>query len=237
MIILVIITPLFHLGKDKLMTQHLQQDVSHMLNCLQTTDTQTYPYQHWLPSGLFQDQIVDEMLDVPFECHLLDYTVGSREEHNPTRQYVNPEAIEKYEACKRIADIFRDPKVIAKFEQMGNMSLKDTLLRMEYALDTEGFWLEPHTDIGVKMFTMLIYMSKDEDALGWGTDIYESKEKHARTVPFKSNSALMFIPSNQTWHGFEPRVIKGIRKTLIVNYVTQDWRNRHELTHPSQPVY
>lgn len=215
----------------------LEHDVAHLLQALDHSATDSYPYRHWIISDLFAQEIVDEMLELPFTCHKLDYEKGSREEHNPTRQYVNPEAIERYSACQRIAETFRDPRVIAKFEEMGKMTLKDTLLRMEYCLDTEGFWLEPHTDIGVKMFTMLIYMSKEPDAFGWGTDIYESKEKHARTVPFHTNSALMFIPANNTWHGFEPRVINGIRKTLIVNYVTQEWRNRQELTHPTEPVY
>jgi len=219
------------------MTDHLQQDVTHLLSALDNAQKDNYPFQHWLISNLFDQQVIDEILEVPFNCHTLDYKVGSREEHNPTRQYINPPSIEKHEVCSRIANTLKDLRIVSKFEEMGNITLKDSLLRVEYAVDTAGFWLEPHTDIGVKMFTMLIYLSKEPDALGWGTDIYESHDKHARTVPFNTNSALMFIPSNKTWHGFEPRVINGIRKTLIVNYVTQDWRNRHELVHPTNPVY
>lgn len=30
------------------------------------------------------------------------------------------------------------------------------LPRLEYAIDEDGFWLEPHTDIGIKKFTYLI---------------------------------------------------------------------------------
>lgn len=216
---------------------YLEHDVAHLLTALNSSPAENYPFRHWLINDLFDQEIVDQILELPFTCHKLDYERGSREEHNPTRQYFNPEAIEKYPASRRIAEAFRDMRVIAKFEEMGQISLKETLLRMEYCLDTEGFWLEPHTDIGVKKFTMLIYMSKEPDALGWGTDIYESKDKHACTVPFKTNSALMFIPSSDTWHGFERRIINGIRKTLIVNYVTQEWRNRHELTDPVKPVY
>ena len=39
-----------------------------------------------------------------------------------------------------------------------------------------------------------------------------------------------------TWHGFLPRQIDGVRRSLIVNYVTSEWRNRHELAYPDKPV-
>jgi hypothetical protein len=214
-----------------------QQDIKQMMTCLNSTQPDSYPFRHWMLSGLFQDDVIDDLLTVPMSVHQLEYSVGSREEHNATRQYINPETIGKYPVCHRVAEIFKNPEVIAQFEKMGNKSLKNTLCRVEFTMDTQGFWLHPHTDIGVKMFTMLIYLSKDANSEEWGTDIYEDANTHVRAVPFKSNSALMFIPSNNTWHGFEPRKLNGIRKTLILNYVTQEWRNRHELVHPTNPVY
>ena len=41
-----------------------------------------------------------------------------------------------------------------------------TYLRIEFAQDIDGFWLEPHTDLGVKVFTMLLYLSKDPSHQG-----------------------------------------------------------------------
>jgi hypothetical protein len=214
-----------------------QDDIAQLSSCLQQTQPEAYPFRHWLLSGLFKDDVVDELLTVPMQTHQLHYNVGSREEHNPTRQYINPPNIEQFPVCHRVAEIFKNRQIISLFEQMGDISLKDTLVRIEYTVDTQGFWLQPHTDIGVKLFTMLIYLSKDANAGSWGTDIYKDANTHVRAVPFKSNSALMFIPSAHTWHGFEPRELNGVRKTLILNYVTQDWRNRHELVHPTEPVY
>ena len=43
---------------------------------------------------------------------------------------------------------------------------------------------------------------------------------------------MIFIPAHDTWHGFEPRPMNGIRRALIVNYVTNEWRNRHALAYP-----
>jgi hypothetical protein len=33
------------------------------------------------------------------------------------------------------------------------------------------------------------------------------------------------------WHDFRPRPIRGPRKSLIINYVTSDWRDREELAY------
>ena len=37
-------------------------------------------------------------------------------------------------------------------------------------------------------------------------------------------------------HGFEPRQIDGVRKSVIVNYVTNDWRAREQLAFPDTPI-
>ena len=46
----------------------------------------------------------------------------------------------------------------------------------------------------------------------------------------------MFVPSDNTYHGFEKREIPRVRRTVIVNYVTQDWRAREQLAYPTIPV-
>jgi hypothetical protein len=100
----------------------------------------------------------------------------------------------------------------------------------------DGFWLEPHTDFGAKMFIMLVYLSTDPGAEDWGTDIYDRDMSHVATAPYASNHGLVFIPDEDTWHGFHKRPIGGVRKAIIVNYVTDEWSARHKLAHPNQPV-
>jgi hypothetical protein len=107
--------------------------------------------------------------------------------------------------------------------------LKKSYLRIEYTIDSTGFWLEPHTDIGVKNLTIFIYMSKDEDSESWGTDLYYDADRHWGKIASKSNRSFIFVPSDVTWHGFEQRQLRGVRKNLIINYVTNEWRNKHEL--------
>jgi hypothetical protein len=41
---------------------------------------------------------------------------------------------------------------------------------------------------------------------------------------------MIFIPAENTWHGYTPRTIDGVRKSIIVNYVTKDWKDTYELS-------
>ena len=116
------------------------------------------------------------------------------------------------------------------------IDLTGNYLRLEYAQDTDGFWLEPHTDLGVKKFTMLIYLSDEAGHDKLGTDIYSDVNTHLGSSPFAKNSAMIFIPADNTWHGFEKRTIPGVRKSLILNYVTPEWRAREQLSYPDKPV-
>ncbi|MBS0185472.1 MAG: 2OG-Fe(II) oxygenase [Proteobacteria bacterium] len=214
-----------------------QSDKALFIKSWDSTPFRTDPYDHLIVKNFFDASLVSDVVEIPVQEYDLAYVKGTREEFNPTRQYFTPSFISQFDAAQRVADIFRSSEVISAIEKKGNISLKDSLLRIEYAIDKDKFWLTPHTDLGVKLFTFLIYLSKEEDASGWGTDIYYDAETHHSTVPYESNTGLSFFPSDKTWHGFEPRPIKGIRKTLIVNYVTQEWRNRHELVHPTEPMY
>src|SRR5690606_3520048 len=104
------------------------------------------------------------------------------------------------------------------------------------AQDTNGFWLEPHTDLGVKLFTLLLYASREPSHADLGTDIYDTEKRHVGRSPFKANGAMVFVPSDITFHGFEARPIEGVRKSVIVNFVTNDWRAREQLAFPDRPV-
>lgn len=194
------------------------------------------PYRHWFVSDVFPKAAADALTVLPFPVPELGGISGKREVHNATRQYFDVENRAKYSVCGEIADFLQSPSTITMFNKACGLDLSGTYLRLEYAQDTNGFWLEPHTDLGVKKFTMLIYLSTDAGHEALGTDIYSDKDTHVATSPFRANGAMIFIPADNTWHGFEPREIPGVRKSLILNYVTPDWRAREQLAFPDQLV-
>ena len=142
----------------------------------------------------------------------------------------------RHPVCSSFNAALQDKRVTGAIDRIFGTKLAGTYLRVEYAQDTNGFWLEPHTDLGVKSFTFLLYLSTDPAHRGLGTDIYDTEKKHIGSSPFVSNGAMIFVPSDITYHGFEAREIKGLRKSIIINYVTNDWRAREQLAYPDTPV-
>ena len=194
------------------------------------------PYRHWFVRKVFPGPVYQVLKDMPFRVADLGGVSGTREVHNADRVYFSGRNLDDFENCRAAAEAFQDPETVRLFNQVFGGRLSNTFVRIEYAQDTDGFWLKPHTDIGVKTFTMLIYMSDDPAHADLGTDIYADENTPVARSPFEPNSAMIFIPSDKTWHGFEKRPITGVRRSLIVNYVTDEWRAREQLAFPEMPV-
>jgi hypothetical protein len=194
------------------------------------------PFLHWLPDGLFPRPLVDELAALPITPLELGGVSGQRELHNDARVYFDPAAQARWPGAQAVAEAFQSPRTASAIECVFGADLSGCSLRIEYARDVEGFWLEPHTDIGVKRFTLVYSLSDGPEQDHLGTDIYADPETRVGRSPFKRNAGLVFVPSDRSWHGFEPRPIPGVRKSLIVNYVTPDWRARDQLAFPDAPV-
>jgi hypothetical protein len=194
------------------------------------------PYSNWSLADCFPDDTVDDILALPFDAPSLEGISGKRELHNNTRKYFDAENRKHFPVVEAVAQAFQNKRVTNHIEKMFGTDLNGTYLRIEFAQDIDGFWLEPHTDLGVKVFTMLLYLSKDPSHADLGTDIYDNDKKHVGRSAFASNAAMVFVPSNNTYHGFEKRPIKGVRTSLIINYVTNEWRAREQLSFPEAPI-
>lgn len=194
------------------------------------------PYKHWFLTNCLPDDAVAQIQALPFEAPGLSGISGKRELHNATRKYFDAENSAKFPVCKAVVDGFQSHAMTNELERAFGLNLKGSYLRIEFAQDTNGFWLEPHTDLGVKVFTMLLYLSTDPQHSVLGTDIYDNDKKHIGRSPFVPNGAMIFVPSNNTYHGFEPRQIDGVRKSIIINYVTNEWKAREQLAFPQTPI-
>ena len=201
------------------------------LACLKGARHETWPFDYWLLDNPLPDGHCDDIANLPFpppEGAVFD---GKRATNNALRVYFTPENQAKFQVCRRVVEGFQDPSVKQAIETSTGTDLSDGHLRIEYCQDPEGFWLEPHTDIFVKKFTMLVYLSDDPNLADAGTNILEGPpdHKYVGSAPYGKNKGVIFIPGENTWHGFGHHPVKGIRKSIIINYVTSDWRDRWEL--------
>ncbi|MDH4981746.1 2OG-Fe(II) oxygenase [Hyphomicrobium sp. D-2] len=207
-----------------------------LLRSFRNSNEEWHPYRHWFLQNCLPQSTVDDILDLPISAADLGGVSGKRELHNASRHYFDVGNRAEYACAESVAAALQDPRVTAEIERTFGVRLSGTYLRIEFAQDVDGFWLEPHTDIGVKAFTFLLYLSKDPTHSDLGTDIYDAEKRWVGRSPFGSNSAMIFVPSNISYHGFEARPINGVRKSLVINYVTDAWRAREQLSYPEQPV-
>ena len=197
------------------------------------------PYRHWFVHDVFPQGVYEDA-----EGHALPgRRPGRRFRHargaqSPTASISPARTSSRSRAARAAAEAFQDARNRCGSSTRSSADRStNTFVRIEYAQDIDGFWLKPHTDIGVKMFTMLIYMSDDPaPRRPRHRHLRRSENSHVARSPFEPNSAMIFVPSKQTWHGFEKRPIQGVRRSIIVNYVTNAWRAREQLAFPHSPV-
>lgn len=207
--------------------------VQHFIDCLNRSTHITSPYDYWLLNNMLPEAMISDICALPFLPPTNQAFSGRRESNNSTRVYFNAENQENFPVCRDTAAVFSDPEVIKQLETATKTDLSKGHLRIEYCQDIDGFWLEPHLDISVKLFTMLVYLSDDPKLFDAGTDIYDSTPEHnlLATAPYERNTGLIFIPGSNTWHGFSKRPIHGLRKSIIINYVSEEWLNKEELAY------
>ena len=201
------------------------------LDCLARSRHVTEPFDYWLLERALPDATVSAIAGLPFAPPSASVFDGRRESNNSTRVYFSKENQARFAVCRDVVEGFNHPAVMAAIERETGTDLSQGQLRVEYCQDVDGFWLEPHLDISVKLFTMLVYLSGEPELRDAGTDVYDASPGHrlVASAPYERNKGLIFIPGTDTWHGFTRRPIRGVRKSIIINYVSPAWRATAEL--------
>ncbi len=217
-------------------TPTLAEVVGRFTGALSRSHRDERPYLHWLLRNVFPESLCTGILTLPIVPPMLGRTDGTRGTYNEQRTFMAPQLRHDFRSCAVLADALQRPEVAALLSKTLNIEVAGSYLRMEYIQDTDGAWLEPHCDIPEKLFSMVIYLCTGPDAKDWGTDIYDANRKWCGRAPADFNSAVIFVPGPNTWHGFEPRPIKGVRRLMEINYVRPSWRDRDQLSFPDRPI-
>jgi hypothetical protein len=208
---------------------------ANLIACFDASQLSAQPFRHWLLSDILPVALCDGIDALPVRPPKIEDTEGRRETHNSSRLFFGVDNRRRHPVCDALASGFQSAATVERIERLCEIELRDkSNLRIEYCLDSDGFWLEPHTDIGAKLFTMLVYLSTEPGSEAWGTDILDANLNLVAVAPYTRNGGLIFVPGCDTWHGFHRRPINGVRRSLIINYVMPEWRSRHELAYPDR---
>ena len=187
------------------------------------------PFNHWIFNKIFTVKIADNLSDIPLRPSRIEQHYGRRESYNSSRVFLNADTCKTYPIFRNVVNVFSNQEIIKQIENICGVNLSHGKLRVEYTLDSGDFWLEPHRDIKEKLLTFIVYLSTNPSSDTWGTVLFDRDLNPYCRMPYKLNFGFMFIPGDDTWHGFPKQEIRNVRKSLIINYVTEDWQNIHEL--------
>ncbi len=194
------------------------------------------PYRHWNMVDVLPESLAFNLIALPVMPLLIEDCRGVRDVDNNLRTFVTPKLRQDFPVLQEFAAALQRPEVAKLSGETCGFAVEGSYLRMEYIQDINGAWLEPHHDVPEKLFSMVIYLCTGPDAAEWGTDIYDADKKWWGRSSSAFNSGSIFIPGDNTWHGFEQRKIVGIRRLLEINYVHPSWRDRDQLCFPDQPI-
>lgn len=209
---------------------------AHFAAALRAAQREEAPYRHWRLRDVLPESACVGILSLPIAPPAVMHHDGTRASFNEKRTFFNAERIARHRPCALLAEALQRSEVARAFAETCGIAVEGGFLRIEYIQDVDGAWLEPHCDIPEKWFSMVVYLCTGPDAADWGTDIYDADRRWVGRSSAEFDSAVIFIPGANTWHGFEPRPIDGIRRLMEINYVSPRWRDREQLCFPERPI-
>ena len=151
------------------------------------------PYRHFYLRNLFPKDIIEALNAIDASAPDLNGVSGKRELHNDDRFYFNRDVIDANPVAHAISTALQSQQAVSLIEKLFSVDLTGSLLRLEYAQDIDGFWLHPHTDLGVKKISMLIYLNDAPTDEQWGTDIFNTDHTHHKCMDHGANLSLIHI--------------------------------------------
>jgi hypothetical protein len=213
-----------------------EQTARHFRRALMDSVRSDVPYPHWNLKEVLPEAVCMNIISLPIMPLLIDDCGGVRDRDKSLRTFFTPHLQERFPVVAVLTEALQRPDVADLAARVCGFQAEGSHLRIEYIQDIDGAWLQPHHDVPAKLCSMVIYLCTGPDCAEWGTDIYDAGLRWVARSPSEFNSAAIFIPGENTWHGFEKRKIVGIRRLMEINYVHPSWRDKNQLCFPDRPI-
>mgnify|MGYP003118483270 CR=1 FL=1 len=144
---------------------------------------------------------------------------GERDHFNQHRVFITRES--------KFFSRFNSEKTRKALSKITGVECYNGKLRIEYCVDSSGFFLKKHYDIPEKLITLQTYLG--DGRVNWGTTLYNDDKTYNRLVPFIHNTGWLVGNNTKLLHGVKHNSISGTRHSLIINYVVGDWKDTDQL--------
>jgi hypothetical protein len=131
---------------------------------------------------------------------------------------LHPRVADAAPACRALARTFAAPSVTALVSRRAGVAVADCALRLSLVQEVDGYACEPRTAEGEARFRIIVALPPSHQP-DLGPDLYSGPQTWAAQLRWPPGAALAFAPAADTWHGFEPRLIRRLRTTLVIDYV------------------
>ena len=189
------------------------------------------PFNYWIINEPLSDDTIDEIYKTPIPSGevIFDGTragdKNGKDLLSKLRVFIDQNNYNEFPYLKNLISEMQSKECQKLIEDMLNVNLTNSYVRVEVIADRDGFWLEPHCDIKEKLMSSIIFVNKYGEDENLGTDFYHPDLSIAKTIPYRNNYGYIFTAEKDSWHGLEKKKIKKERRCIQINYVTfkTDW--------------
>ena len=189
------------------------------------------PFNYWIINEPLSDDTIDEIYKTPIPSGevIFDGTragdKSGKDLLSKLRVFIDQNNYTEFPYLKNLISEMQSKECQKLIEDMLNVNLTNSYVRVEVIADRDGFWLEPHCDIKEKLMSSIIFVNKYGEDENLGTDFYHPDLSIAKTIPYRNNYRYIFTAEKNSWHGLEKKKIKKERRCIQINYVTfkTDW--------------
>ena len=203
-----------------------------LINSLRTKSSKYQsPFNYWIINEPLSDNAIDEIYKTPIPSGdvIFDGTragdKSGKDLLSKLRVFIDQNNYTEFPYLKNLISEMQSKECQKLIEDMLNVNLTNSYVRVEVIADRDGFWLEPHCDIKEKLMSSIIFVNKYGEDENLGTDFYHPDLSIAKTIPYRNNYGYIFTAEKDSWHGLEKKKIKKERRCIQINYVTfkTDW--------------
>ena len=203
-----------------------------LINSLRTKSSKFQsPFNYWIIDEPLSDNAIDEIYKTPIPSGdvIFDGTragdKNGKDLLSKLRVFIDQNNYTEFPNLKNLISEMQSKECQKLIEDMLNVNLTNSYVRVEVIADKDGFWLEPHCDIKEKLMSSIIFVNKYGEDENLGTDFYHPDLSIANTIPYRNNYGYIFTAEKNSWHGLEKKKIKKERRCIQINYVTfkTDW--------------